>query len=76
MEQEGIELPSSIAAVRLLMLTGCRLGEIMNLKWDHVDTLGKALRLPDSKTGARSCMSGSLPSHCWRRLNVSMKTRG
>jgi hypothetical protein len=30
MEQEGIELPSSIAAVRLLMLTGCRLGEIIN----------------------------------------------
>jgi integrase len=28
MEQEGIELPSSIAAIRLLMLTGCRLGEI------------------------------------------------
>jgi integrase len=53
MEQEGIELPSSLAAVRLLMLTGCRLGEIMNLKWQHVDTPGKALRLPDSKTGAK-----------------------
>jgi integrase len=53
MEQEGIELPASIAAVRLLMLTGCRLGEIMNLKWDYVDAPGKALRLPDSKTGAK-----------------------
>jgi integrase len=53
MEQEGIELPSSIAAVRLLMLTGCRLGEIMSLKWEHVDITGKALRLPDSKTGAK-----------------------
>ena len=53
MEQEGIELPSSIAAVRLLMLTGCRLGEIMNLKWEHVDIPAKALRLPDSKTGAK-----------------------
>jgi integrase len=52
-EQEGIELPSSIAAVRLLMLTGCRLGEIMNLKWEYVDIPGKALRLPDSKTGAK-----------------------
>jgi hypothetical protein len=37
MEQEGIELPSSIAAARLLMLTGCRLGEIMMLQWEHVD---------------------------------------
>ena len=53
MQQESIELPSSIAATRLLILTGCRLGEIMTLKWDHVDIPGKALRLPDSKTGAK-----------------------
>jgi integrase len=53
MESEGIELPSSIAAARLLILTGCRLGEIMTLKWEHVDIPGKALRLPDSKTGAK-----------------------
>jgi integrase len=53
MEDEGIELPSAIAAVRLLILTGCRLGEIMTLKWEYVDISGKALRLPDSKTGAK-----------------------
>jgi integrase len=35
------------------MLTGCRLGEIMSLQWAHVDIAGKALRLPDSKTGAK-----------------------
>ena len=53
MEEERIELPFSIAAIRLLMLTGCRLGEIMTLQWEHVDIAGKALRLPDSKTGAK-----------------------
>ena len=53
MEEEGIELPSAIAAVRLLILTGCRLGEIMTLQWEHVDIAGKALRLPNSKTGAK-----------------------
>lgn len=53
MEDEGIELPSAVAAVRLLILTGCRLGEIMTLKWEYVDIPGKALRLPDSKTGAK-----------------------
>jgi integrase len=53
MEQEGVELASAIAAVRLLMLTGCRLGEIMRLKWKYVDFAGRALRLPDSKTGAK-----------------------
>jgi integrase len=31
MESEGIELPSAIAATRLLILTGCRLSEIMTL---------------------------------------------
>lgn len=53
MEGEGIELFSAIAAVRLLILTGCRLGEIMTLKWEYVDIPGKVLRLPDSKTGAK-----------------------
>lgn len=37
MESERIELPSAILAARLLILTGCRLGEIMPLKWDYVD---------------------------------------
>ena len=53
METEGIELTSAILAARLLILTGCRLNEIMTLQWDHVDLEGRALRLPDSKTGAK-----------------------
>ncbi len=38
-EIEGIELPSAILAVRLLILTGCRLNEIMTLKWEFVDLI-------------------------------------
>ena len=53
MDDEGIELSSAIAAARLLILTGCRLGEIMTLQWEHVDLAGRALRLPNSKTGAK-----------------------
>ena len=53
MESEGVELASAIVATRLLILTGCRLNEIMTLQWEHVDIAGKALRLPDSKTGAK-----------------------
>jgi integrase len=53
MEAEGIELPSAILAVRLLIMTGCRLNEIMTLKWEFVDLTEKLLRLPDSKTGAK-----------------------
>jgi integrase len=53
MEDEGIELPSAILAARLLILTGCRLNEIMTLKWAYVDITDRVLRLPDSKTGAK-----------------------
>jgi integrase len=53
MEMEGLELPSAIAAVMLLILTGCRLGEILTLRWEHVDLDAGVLRLPDSKTGAK-----------------------
>ena len=45
-------MPSAIAAVRLLMLTGCRCGEILSLKWDDVDRTTRVLRLRDAKTGA------------------------
>lgn len=59
MEEERIELPSAIAAVRLLLFTGCRLGEIMTLRWEHVDLSAKLLRLPDSKTGAKEVHLGT-----------------
>src|SRR5512134_2475078 len=53
METEGPEMPSAIAAVMVLILTGCRLGEILTLKWEHVDLDAGVLDLPDSKTGAK-----------------------
>jgi len=52
-EAEGSETQSAINAVRLLMLTGCRLGEIMTLRWEYVDIKKREFRLPDSKTGAK-----------------------
>lgn len=42
-----------VAAIRLLILTGCRKGEILNLEWSQVDFEHNVLRLPDSKTGAK-----------------------
>ena len=39
-----------VAAIRLLALTGCRRGEIVNLKWQDVDLQRRLLHLRDSKT--------------------------
>jgi len=58
LETTGSEPASVIAAIRLLMLTGCRLGEIMPLKWAYVDWQAKAFRLPDSKTGPKVVLFG------------------
>ena len=51
-EREGFASPAAIAAIRLLMLTGCRSGEILSLRWEYVDLAVGELRLPDSKTGS------------------------
>ena len=53
LEAGGTMLPSAIAALRLLMLTGCRSDEILSLKWDDVDRTARVLRLRDAKTGPR-----------------------
>ncbi|MBO6719414.1 MAG: tyrosine-type recombinase/integrase [Rhizobiaceae bacterium] len=41
-------------AVRLLMLTGCRLREILNLRWEDYDEKRGLLLLPDSKSGRKT----------------------
>ena len=44
----------AVAAIRLLLLTGCRKSEILTLKWEEVDLEAGMLNLPDSKTGKRT----------------------
>ena len=48
------ETRSAVVAIRLLMLTGCRLSEIQKLRWVHVNLEAGELRLPDTKTGGRA----------------------
>ena len=50
---EGSVWPPAITAIRLLMLTGCRRNEILNLRWDDVDRTARVLRLKDAKAGPR-----------------------
>ena len=53
------------AAFRLLMLTGCRCGEISELRWEDVDLERGEIRLRDAKTGPRTV---SLPPGATRVL--------
>jgi integrase len=46
--------PHAAAAIRLLILTGARLREILHLKWVHVDFERGLLLLADSKTGKKA----------------------
>ena len=47
-------------SLRLLILTGARLREILNLEWEHVDTERGLLLLPDSKTGRKTIVLNAL----------------
>lgn len=51
--------PHAVAAIRLLLLTGCRLNEILKLEWSQVDLERGFLRLPDSKTGKKDVILGA-----------------
>ena len=45
------EMPAAVAAFRLLLLTGCRMSEIRDLRWECVKA--DCIELPDAKTGGR-----------------------
>jgi len=45
--------PVAVAAIRMLLLTGARLGEILGLRWRDIDWESRCIRLEDSKTGSK-----------------------
>ena len=55
--REEFWCPNVVAIVRLLMLTGCRFGEIASLEWDWIKD--KRIHLPDSKSGPRTAWLSS-----------------
>ena len=51
------EWPETVAAIRLLALTGCRRGEVLTLRWRNIGP--DAVRLEDGKTGPRAVPLGA-----------------
>lgn len=70
-EADGTETPHVVITFRLLILTGCRLGEIQKMRWEYITDFG--IELPDSKTGARRI---PLPQAARDLLNALPRTEG
>ena len=45
--------PAQVAAIRLAAVTGLRIGEILAIRWEHLDLDTGRLTLPATKTGRR-----------------------
>ena len=74
-ESEG-ENPAAVVAVRLLALTGARLGEIANLRLGEIDWQGRALRLADSKEGASVRPLGAAALAVFERASAALRREG
>ena len=46
--------PAPVAAIRIAALTGLRIGEVLAMRWEHIDFEARRLLLPETKTGRRS----------------------
>jgi integrase len=59
-------LPESLKALFVVAFhSGCRLGELLNMKWSDVDWKNRVIRLPKTKNGSKRNlpMWGSIPEH-------------
>ncbi len=65
--------PIAVAAIRLLMLTGCRKSEILTLRWTDVDLEAGELHLGDAKAGPRAVQ---LPPTAVRLLEALPRREG
>jgi integrase len=68
MENNGAD-PYAIAAERLLLLTGCRMSEILTCRWTYIDFEHSCLRLPSSKTDAKIVPLGAAAVALLKRLD-------
>jgi len=65
--------PYAVAAIKLLVFTGARLGEVLALRWDRINFERGEVRLEDSKTGAKTL---HLPPPALEVLSELPRTEG
>lgn len=66
LEQIGSISIYSLTAIKILLLTGARKGEILSLKWSYFNANHTQAILPDSKTGQKIII---IPSVVWELLS-------
>lgn len=65
--EQALSLKATVA-IRVLLFTGMRYGEVMNLRWSNVDTQHQCFRLEDSKTGSRIIPYGDQVREALRKI--------
>ena len=50
------------AAVELLLFTGCRLSEVLSMRWEHVDLAAGTILLPNTKAGRPQTVAINAPA--------------
>jgi integrase len=50
------------AAIELLLFTGCRLSEVLNLRWDQINFESGVITLPETKAGAPQTVVMNAPA--------------
>ena len=53
---------SSPAAIELLLYTGCRVSEVLNLRWEHIDFAAGVIKLADTKSGGPQLVTMNAPA--------------
>lgn len=57
LQESQLRYPDDVDTIRLVLLTGCRSGEIRQLRWSEIQ--GDTLELADAKTGPRTVHLGT-----------------
>ena len=69
------ETPHMVAAIKLLLLTGARVSEILGARWEWLDWGRHVIRLPDSKTGEKQLYLSSPALQVLEHLNELRKAK-